>query len=202
MKSLLDFILESKGADLKDRKWSRFFGDEYGKDVNLKKQEWRAKKFLKDYKENISEKAYDFLSKLATNRKSESFEYRSYFGASFFEKWNEYEFNFNITANNIPDAIGKKLHPSVVAKKFNLELKKQVGLRNDRAGNYSCDGSSFGTADSLSINFHEEDKDKFFEIFNYVADTLAEIGDDILSYEDDYKDKEIIDDKRRKENKK
>ena len=199
MKSLLNFLLESKGAALKDRKWDRFFGDEYDKETDLKKEQWRTKKFLKDNKDDISENAYDFLMQLATLRKSRYMERRSSFSAFYYKEWDEWTFDFHIAADNIPKAVETKLHPNTVAKRFKLQLRKQVGLWNDHAGNYSCDGSAFGTTGRLTISFHEKDKAKFFEMFNYVADTLNEIKDAILSYTDDNADEEQIKDKRRRE---
>lgn len=199
MKSLLNFLLESKGAALKDRKWDRFFGDEYDKETDLKKEQWRTKKFLKDNKDDISENAYDFLMQLATLRKSRYMERRSSFSAFYYKEWDEWTFDFHIAADNIPKAVETKLHPNTVAKRFKLQLKKQIGLWNDHAGNYSCDGSAFGTTGRLTISFHEKDKAKFFEMFNYVADTLNEIKDAILSYTDDNADEEQIKDKRRRE---
>ena len=113
MKSLLDFLTESKGADLKDRKWSRFFGDEYSKDTDIKKIQWRAKKFLKDNKDSISEKSYDFLMKLATLANSTWMDRRSHFSASYSKEWDEWDFDFNITSANMPDSIKNRLYPSL-----------------------------------------------------------------------------------------
>jgi len=218
MKSLIQFLTESQGAALKDRKWARFFGDDYGKDVTIKKKQWRTKKFLKDFKDDISEKSFDFLNKLAVLQQEEISDSRSSLECNFYNKdeFKEYYCNFYVHANNIPDSIGKKLHPEVVGKKFNLDLNEPVGLRNPSGfkrfektkenqqtlAMYSCDTSGFGVTDSLYIAYHSPDKEDFFKVFNYIADTLLEIGDDILSFHDDYKDKDAIRYRKERQNKK
>lgn len=194
MRSLIQFLAESKGADIKDRKWARFFGDDYGKDVSLKKVQWRTKKFLKDFKDDISEKSFDFLNKLAV-LKQEDYDARSKFQANFYKE-KEYYFDYSIEVANISNAIVNKLSSKVVSKEFDLTLQKAIGLNSPSAKGeesyYDCSANGFGTTTHLIISFYSSDKEEFFKVFNYVADILNEIGEEILSYEDNYKDRDAI----------
>lgn len=72
MKNIIDFLFESRGADIKDRKYSRFFGDELNRPKNLKDRILKTKKFLKDYDSYINNDIKDFLLKLAENKKYSS----------------------------------------------------------------------------------------------------------------------------------
>ena len=164
----------------------------------MKKSQMRTKKFLKEYKNDISEVAYDFLMKLAT-LKEESYDDRATLSigcADHGDGDKEYYFDFNISVNNLKNAIYNKLSSKVVSKKFGFKLQKAIGLHDPDARSektfYSCDGHGFGTTTQILLSCYGPDKEEFFAIFNYVAETLNDIADDILNFEDNYKDREAV----------
>ena len=203
MKDIKTFILESKGADIKDRKNSRFFGDDLTKPKNLKHDELLTKKFFKEFRDDINKDIYDFLEKLATNRQGE-YDQRSTVFAGFdtYEDYPTYEANFRIHCDSLPSAIENKLSTNSIKGNF----KMKDGVVNSptiftKDIYYSMSTSGFGNTTSLIINLLTKNKTPnkklFFDIFNFIGEILNEVGDDILNYHDEDKDREI----RRERNK-
>ena len=198
MKDIKTFLLESKGADIKDRKNSRFFGDDLTKSRNVKNAQIKTKKFLKEFKDDIDENVYDFLKKLATNTQGE-YDHRSNMFAEFdtYGDYPVYEANFRIHCDSLPSSIENKLSTNSIKGNF----KMKDGVVNSptiftKDIYYSESEDKFGNTVSLSINLLTKNKTPnkklFFDIFNFIAKTLNEVGDNILSYNDEDKDREIM----------
>ena len=200
MKTIKNYILESKGAPLVNRTWDRFFGDDLSKPIGLKHAQARAIKFLKENKDQLNDEEYNFLTKLATNKFGQ-YDARSYCVLNKHDSRNytRYIFDFTINTNNLSDSIKNQLSSKVIAKKFNLELTKNVGLWADSAGGYDCNIHGFGVTQTLYIRYstHNGENEKlFWDLIHYICETLLPIKDDILNFKDEYKDKEVVKDKK------
>lgn len=205
MKDIVKFLLESQGADIKDRKYARFFGDELNKPRNVRTAITKTKKFLKDFTADIDDKIKDFVEKLAENREYSSDE-RSNITASFYEKYNVYYAEFRINFVSMPNSLINKLSAKSIKNKYKLtdpETNKRENYDSiyDPELSYRVYQTQFGNDCTLDIAFETRidndpnsmpNKELFFDVFNYVGQTLLPYSEDILNYYSEYHDKEAV----------
>lgn len=190
MKNLLDFLLESRGADIDKRTADRFFGDKYDRERELKTTISKSIKALKSLKEKFTDKEYEMLTKLADNKMTQ-YDDRSNVTISnhvFNDNSSYVGFSFNLSMLNFPKAILNKLSDELIVKKFG-EIRR-----------LSCNCRGFGAIYTAYININGydkdpdsfEDKERAIKIVKYVLETIEPIFDDIISYKDDSKDDDAI----------
>lgn len=190
MKNLLDFLLESRGADIDKRTADRFFGDKYNRDRELKTTISKSIRDLKSLKEKFTDKEYEMLTKLADNKMAQ-YDDRSTVTISnhtFKDNSSYISFEFALSMFNFPKAILNKLSADLISKKYG-DIRR-----------LSCNCHGFGAIYTayISVNGYDkdpdsfEDKDRAINIAKYVLETIEPIFDDILSYKDDSKDEDAV----------
>lgn len=181
MKNLVDFLFESKGADIKDRTADRFYGDKLNRPRDLKTRISKTIKTLKKLKEFFTEEEFEMLMKLADNSQ-ERYDDRSYIEVYYGEKYNYYTGSFDLTMTNMPKSIQKQLSTDVIKK--NIPSSVHINIS----------GNSFGTTGRVRVYLNNEpaNEEEFAAAFKYVLKVISPVFDDILNYKDDYKDDDQV----------
>lgn len=206
MKDIVTFLLESRGADIRDRKNSRFFGDDLSKPRSIKNEQTRTKKFLKDNESKIDKDVYDFAVKLATNQQG-NYDSRSHINI-FVDKYDDftiYNCDMYIHCDAMSKAIENKLSLASISRKFNIKdnSKKTFSISTnsiyDKDIKYVISSSDFGDTARLDLSLGTRGKTPneklFFDMFNFILITLSDFKEEILNYYEDYKDKDVIKDR-------
>lgn len=190
MINLVDFLNESRGADLDKRTNDRFLGDKLNRDPEVKLSIAKTKKTLKELSSNFNSNEMDMLMQLADNQISDYHNSRSYikFGEFKDSKVKLSSCEFTIYMSNMPKSILSQLEDKVIEKKF-PKL------------HYSVNGNGFGITQSLFVSVYgkdfiddngQSDMDQFLEFIKYVLSVIKPIFKDIIDYKDDYKDGEVV----------
>lgn len=190
MKTLLDFLLESRGADIDKRTADRFFGDKYDRDRELKTTISKSIQALKTLKEKFTDKEYEMLTKLADNKMTQ-YDDRSNVTISnhtFKDNSSYIGFSFALSMFNFPKAILNKLSAELIQKKCG-------DIRH-----LSCNCHGFGAIYTTYININGYDKDpdsvkdkeRAIKATKYVLETIEPIFDDIITYKDNSKDEDAV----------
>ena len=157
---------------------NRFFGDSLNKDRKTKNSQTKSLKIAKEIEDDLTPQEYDMLVELIKNPEGVSWESRSYMRLVYLDKWDVYCVDYSFTCNNMPNAIKNK-----------LSRLKSNHPKND----YHADSNTFGVTTTLFGGAEiEGDKGEFVNIIKEILDIIKSNYNDIISFYDDYKDKELL----------
>ena len=187
MRNLVDFLFESKGADVKDRTADRFYGDKLNRPRDLKTRISKTNKTLNSLKDCFTDEEFEMLKKLADNPQ-ERYDDRSYIEAYYSDKHDYFTGSFDINMTNMSKSLKNQLSAEVIKK--NISENVHVHLSSH----------TFGTTAGLRIYLNNEpaDKQEFADAFKYVLKCITPVFDDIINYKDEYKDNDQIKDRARR----
>lgn len=184
MKSLVDIINESHGAELLKRTADRFFGDVLGKSRDLKNTISRSKIVLKEIAGELTNDEVETLEKLINNP-NRTFDKRSsmFMWVMEYEGEKYYRCEFNLFCINMLKSMQSQLTPEVM--KRNIKSLPKKGILSSVYSNFH----SFGNTINASVQLRESnDLQIVVDFIKYVLKTIEPIKDDILNYRDDMAD--------------
>lgn len=184
MKSLVDIINESQGAELLKRTGDRFFGDALSKSRDLKNTISKSKKIFKDIFEK--ELTSDEVKIMETLINNPQYDYDKRSHVTFLHQYIDiagcegdyYHCEFNLSANNMPKSISGIFDDHNLRR--NLPKDKRIYCRS-----YS---STFGTTTHITLNYFDSDIEYLVKFIKMVLKTIEPIKDDILNFHDEYQD--------------
>lgn len=182
--NIINAINESRGAALDKRTGDRFFGDKYNRPRDLKTTISKSLRGLREFESYFTDRQYEMLETLIDNINYKS-DPRSH--ANFLYKPEKYcVANFYLVMNNMPRSIINKLSEN--------NIKREFGITNR---GYRASVNGFGVTQRLNIEIDSDyestryiDVESGIELIKYVLDIIEPIFDDIISFTEDYHDRE------------
>lgn len=184
MKSLIDIINESQGAELLKRTADRFFGDSLNKSRQLKNTITKSKKIFKDIFEK--ELTSDEVKTMETLINNPQYDYDSRSHVTFNHQYIDiegvegdyYHCEFELSANNMPK--------SILGLFDDGNLKRH--LPKDKMAFCRSYYSTFGTTTKITLNYFDKDIEYLVKFIKMVLKTIEPIKDNILNFHDEYQD--------------
>ena len=184
MKSLVDIINESQGAELLKRTADRFFGDSLNKSRQLKNTITKSKKIFKDiFEKELTSDEVKMMETLISNPQYD-FDRRSHvtFNHQYIDivgaEGDYYHCEFNLSANNMPRSIIGIFDDHNLRR--NLPKDKRIYCRS-----YS---NTFGTTTNITLSYFDSDIEYLAKFIKMVLNTIEPVKDDILNFHDEYQD--------------
>ena len=184
MKSLVDIINESHGAELLKRTADRFFGDTLNKSRDLKNTISRSKIVLKEITSELTSDEVKTLEKLINNP-NRMYDKRStmFMWVMEYEGEKYYRCEFNLSCPNMLNSIQSLLSPEVM--KRNIKSLPKKGILSSVYSNFHYMGN---TTQALVQLREANDLQILVDFIKYVLKTIEPVKDDILNYRDDMAD--------------
>lgn len=184
MKSLVDIINESQGAELLKRTADRFFGDSLNKSRQLKNTITKSKKIFKDiFEKELTSDEVKMMETLINNPQYD-FDKRSHviFNHQYIDmagiEGDYYHCEFDLSANNMPR--------SIIGIFDDHNLRRN--LPKDKKIYYRSYSNTFGTTTHITLSYVDSDIEYLVKFIKMVLKTIEPIKDDILNFHDEYQD--------------